>query len=56
MAYGWATDNHKLRKHSGKKIARRYRKAGAFPTRYWSPEIHTAAFALPPYVTELVEA
>jgi len=56
MAYGWATDNRKLREHSRKKIERRHRKAGAFPARYWSPEVHVAAFALPPYVHELVEA
>jgi spermidine synthase len=56
MSYGWATDNKKLREHSRKKIARRYQKAGAFSTRYWSPEVHVAAFALPPYVQQLVEA
>jgi spermidine synthase len=55
MSYGWATDNAKLREHNRRKIARRYEKAGAFATRYWSPEVHVAAFALPPYVQELVE-
>ena len=56
MSYGWATDNKDLRQHKVKKIARRYAKAGAFPTRYWTPEVHIAAFALPTYVSELVEA
>jgi spermidine synthase len=56
MSYGWATDNKKLRKHKRKEIARRHEKAGAFPTRYWSPEVHVASFALPAYVRELVEA
>ncbi|HEU4475952.1 MAG TPA: polyamine aminopropyltransferase [Methyloceanibacter sp.] len=56
MSYGWATDNAKLRQHRRKKIERRYKKAGGFPTRYWTPEVHVAAFALPTYVSELVEA
>ncbi len=56
MSYGWATDNRKLREHKRKKIARRHEKAGGFPTRYWTPEVHVAAFALPPYVRDLVEA
>jgi len=36
-------------------IERRYAEAGAFPTRYWRPDVHVAAFALPTYVRELVE-
>ena len=45
MSYGWATDNPKLRHHKRRKIERRYDEAGAFPTRYWTPEVHVAAFA-----------
>jgi spermidine synthase len=56
MSYGWATDNKKLRGHKRKRIARRHEKAGSFATRYWSPEVHVASFALPPYVQELVDA
>jgi spermidine synthase len=56
MSFGWATDNAKLRKLKTRKIARRHAKAGNFPTRYWSPEVHAAAFALPAYIRELVEA
>jgi spermidine synthase len=56
MSYGWATDNKKLRHHKRRKIVRRYEKTGGFATRYWSPEVHVAAFALPTYVRELVEA
>jgi spermidine synthase len=56
MSYGWATDDKKLREHRRKKIERRHKKAGGFATRYWSPEVHVAAFALPNYVRELVEA
>lgn len=55
MSFGWATDNAKLRQHRRKKIERRYEEAGAFPTRYWRPDVHVAAFALPNYVRELVE-
>jgi spermidine synthase len=55
MSYGWATDNAKLRHHRRKKIERRYAKAGSFPTRYWRPDVHVAAFALPTYIRDLVE-
>jgi spermidine synthase len=55
MSYGWATDNAELRHVKQKKIERRYTKAGAFETRYWRPDVHVAAFALPTYVRELVD-
>jgi spermidine synthase len=55
MSYGWATDNKKLRRHKKRRITKRYEEAGAFPTRYWRPDVHVAAFALPTYVQELVE-
>ena len=56
MSFGWASDDGELRQHKRRKIERRYAKAGAFPTRYWRPDVHVAAFALPAYVRELVEA
>jgi spermidine synthase len=40
MAMGYATDNKRLRTLSVKTIAQRYRKAGAFKTQYWTPEVH----------------
>jgi spermidine synthase len=55
MSYGWATNDKKLREHRRKKIERRYKKAGGFPTRYWRPAVHAGAFALPTYVRDLVE-
>jgi spermidine synthase len=55
MAMGWATDNNALRQTPLKTIANRYRQAGSFKTRYWTPEIHKAAFALPRFIAELVE-
>jgi spermidine synthase len=54
MAMGFATDNKRLRATPLKTIAARYRKAGSFPTRYWTPEMHVAAFALPRFIAELV--
>jgi spermidine synthase len=56
MSFGWASDDVRLREHRRKKIQWRYEKAGSFPTRYWRPDVHVAAFALPTYVRELVEA
>ena len=47
MAMGWAAKEKKLRQHPVRTIAARYEKAGSFKTRYWTPEVHVAAFALP---------
>jgi len=54
MAMGFATDNKRLRQASAKIIAERYRKAGRFSTRYWTPELHIGSFALPRFIAELV--
>ena len=54
MAMGWATDDTKLRHATVKTIAARYRKAGSFPTKYWTPEVHVAAFALPRFIADKV--
>jgi spermidine synthase len=54
MAMGWATDNVDLRHASVKTIAGRYDRAGRFPTRYWTPEVHVAAFALPRFIAARV--
>ena len=56
MSYGWATDDAGARRLRIDAIERRYADAGAFPTRYWRPDVHVAAFALPNYIRELVEA
>jgi len=55
MAMGWATDNKALRQTPLKTIADRYKKAGSFKTKYWTPEVHKAAFALPRFIAELVD-
>jgi spermidine synthase len=54
MAMGWATDDKRLRQTLVKTIAARYRKAGGFSTKYWTPEVHTAAFALPRFIADTV--
>jgi spermidine synthase len=54
LAMGWATDNRRLRKMSTDTIRARYRRAGSFATKYWTPEVHAAAFALPRYMAEAV--
>jgi spermidine synthase len=54
MAMGWAAKDKKLRQHTAQTIAARYRKAGSFKTRYWTPDVHVAAFALPRFIAEHV--
>jgi spermidine synthase len=54
MAMGWATDNRRLREVPLKTLADRYRQAGRFPTKYWTPEVHQAAFALPRFIAEKI--
>jgi spermidine synthase len=54
MAMGWASTDKALRRHSAATIAGRYRKAGRFPTRYWTPDVHAAAFALPRFIDDIV--
>jgi spermidine synthase len=53
MALGWATDDTGLRKHDVDTIARRWAKAG-IETRYYNPETHVAALALPNYLRALL--
>jgi spermidine synthase len=54
LAMGWATDNVRLRQASVKTIGDRYNKAGRFATKYWTPEVHVAAFALPRFIADKV--
>ena len=55
MAMGWAADDARLRHVGVETLAARYAEAGRFPTRYWTPEVHKAAFALPRFIAEAVE-
>ena len=50
---GWATDNADLRKVSLETLEARYKAAG-LDTKYYTPELHKGAFALPAYVKKLV--
>jgi spermidine synthase len=54
MAMGWASDNPRLRRMPLASISARYRRAGSFATKYWTPEVHVAAFALPRFIAEQV--
>jgi len=52
MAMGWATDDRRLRQIPAKILAERYRRAGGLRTKYWTPEVHAAAFALPRFIAD----
>ncbi|QDL92478.1 polyamine aminopropyltransferase [Paroceanicella profunda] len=52
MAMGWGSDGTS-RAASIEELDERFRAAG-FETRYYSPEVHHAAFALPGYVRKLL--
>ena len=52
IAFGWASDDPALARPPTAELARRLAHA-ALDTRYYTPKVHGAAFALPPYVTAL---
>jgi spermidine synthase len=53
MAFGWASDAERLRTTPLDELEARYAAAG-IETRYYNPEIHRAAFALPNDVRKLI--
>ena len=53
MAFGWGTDGN-ARAVSEDTLSNRFAAAG-IATRYYTPAVHKAAFALPGYVARLVE-
>ena len=55
MAMGYATDDARMRRTSQATIAARHRRAGQFATRYWTPAVHKAAFALPRFIEDIVD-
>ncbi|HXH25156.1 MAG TPA: polyamine aminopropyltransferase [Vicinamibacterales bacterium] len=55
MALGWASLDPQARTVDLDTLRRRYEAAG-IRTRYYNPEVHRAAFALPNYVRELIGA
>lgn len=54
MTLAWATDNAELRNVPLETIRERFTKAG-FSTRYYTPAIHKACFALPAFVEQLMQ-
>lgn len=54
MAFGWASDDSALRHVPVETLSERFEQA-AFDVRYYRPDVHAAAFALPGYVRDLVE-
>lgn len=53
MVFAWATDNQYLRYLSPEVILNRFIASG-LKCRYYNPEIHTAAFALPQYLKDVL--
>lgn len=53
MAMGWGTDDEFLNAVTVETLTHRYREAG-LKTRYYTPAVHKAAFALPAFIEEIV--
>jgi spermidine synthase len=53
MAFAWATDDLSLRQTDIETLQDRYSASG-IRTRYYNPEIHRAAFALPQYLMDII--
>lgn len=54
MALGWASDDPARRQVSLEVLSKRFAES-AIGTRYYTPDVHRAAFALPRYILDLVE-
>lgn len=54
FALNWASDDGEHLDLSAKKLAKRAEKRG-IATKYWTPEVHVAAFALPAYAKKVVD-
>jgi len=55
FALNLATDDKHVLKVDAKHLAKRQKKRGVANLRYWTPEVHVAAFALPAYAQQVVE-
>ncbi len=53
MALGWGSDDAALRKWPLETIARRWAPL-ELETRYYTPEVHVASFALPPFIGDMI--
>lgn len=54
MTFGWATDDTALRHVPASDLRKRFDQAG-LSCRYYTPELHAGAFALPQYVLDLMK-
>jgi spermidine synthase len=54
MAFGWGTDNRELRGLPVDTLRERLDASG-IETRYYTPEVHLASFALPRFILDIVE-
>lgn len=54
MAFGWASNSPSHRSVNVATLSERFA-VSEIQTRYYTPEIHKAAFALPPYISDLAE-
>ncbi|MDD7910257.1 polyamine aminopropyltransferase [Pseudovibrio exalbescens] len=54
MTLGWATDDETLRRVPLSTLEERFAQAG-IETRYYTPEVHQAAFALPKFILDAVK-
>jgi spermidine synthase len=54
MALGWASDDSTLRRVPLEVLEQRF-EAAAIETRYYLPDVHAAAFALPRFIRDAVE-
>jgi spermidine synthase len=54
MAFGWGTDDTSLRRVAPAILEERFAAAG-LETRYYTPEIHRASFALPRFILDIAE-
>jgi spermidine synthase len=54
MTFAWGSDDTSHRSINAAELEQRYAAAG-IKTRYYTPEIHLASFALPAYVVTAIE-
>lgn len=55
MTFAWATDNTELRATPLQELENRFQKSGV-ATRYYTPEVHQAAFAMPRYIMNALKS
>ncbi len=53
MTFGWASDTPALRRQETALIRKRFARTG-ITTRYYTPDLHAAAFALPQYLMDAI--